>query len=176
MTETQENLLEKNTIDIVGDIDGETAFYVRKAIMRLMAKGCPPVEIYISSNGGSVDYGLDIYDMFKLYKGEKTGIVIGIASSMAAVILQACEKRKATAHADILIHHISKGDIKLDVLRDKTRLDEAIKSMEENQLFIYKILGVKTGKDIQAIKEECAKDESMTAEAALAFGLIDQII
>ena len=82
MTETQERLLDKNTVDVVGDIDGEMAFYVRKAIMRLMVKGCPPIEIYISSNGGSVDYGLDIYDMFKLYKGEKTGIVIGIASSM----------------------------------------------------------------------------------------------
>ena len=56
---------------------------------------------------------MDAYDMLKYYKGKKTGIVVGFAMSMAAILLQTCDERKAYRHAGILIHHIAQGSVEL---------------------------------------------------------------
>jgi len=175
MSSVQKNLLAKNTIVIQGKINGDTVFYVRDCCADLICRGSPEVLIMIFSGGGSVGAGLDVYDILKLYPGEKTAIVFGYARSMAAVILQACEKRYATRHAAIMIHHISSSDISLDTLRDKDRLVKFIASMEFEQEYLYKIFSEKTGKEVSVIREECAKDRDMPAEEALAFGLIDEI-
>lgn len=176
MNDLQAKLLDKNIIDVIGEVDRDMALYVREAIMNLIARECPPTNIYISSGGGDVDYGLDVYDTLMMYDGLKKGIVVGNASSMAAIILQACDKRVATKHATVLIHHISRGDISLDVLRDEEKLKDTVKSMEESQMYLYEILSGRTKKDTMVIKEECAKDKAMTAREALEFGLIDEIL
>lgn len=172
----QEGLLEQNIIAIGGNIDEDTAYYVREALLRFIGKGSPAIKVLITSNGGSFGIGLDIYDFLRTYPGETTAVVHCFASSMAAVILQGCKKRVALRHSHILIHHVSKENLSLDTLRDPKKLAEARKDLEESQAMIYKILAEKTHHTVKEIKVECAKDQEMSADEALRFGLIDEII
>lgn len=176
LTHTQEGLLDKNIIDINDETGKYIAMYLREALQRLRAKGSPDIEIHITSPGGDVEIGLDMYDFLCSYKGKKTAIVFAFAHSMAAVILQACEVRNCTRHAKILIHHITRNSISLTTLRNAKELKKAIADMEERQQRLYRILSERTSKTIPQIKKECEKEKPMNAEEALKFGLIDEII
>ena len=172
----QHELLAKNTIDLQGEVDSSMALYVRESLVRLSAKGSPDVKITITSTGGDVDCGLDIFDYIRLYPGKTTGVVVGYAKSMAAIILQACTHRTASAHSRILIHHISRNQLSLNVLRSRKELRALKSAMEKSQARLYEVLSGKTGKSIGQIKRECEKDNNMFAEEALSFGLIDEIV
>lgn len=176
LDQTQLELLNQSTIDLGGEVDEDMILYVREALLRLTVKGSPSITVLITSRGGSVEVGLDIYDALRLYTGEKTGIVLGFAKSMAVLILQACEKRKCMRHATLLIHHISRREVSLDILRDPIKLKEVRDDLEASQSRLYVILGARTCKTVDVIREECAKERDMTAEEALAFGLVDEVI
>jgi ATP-dependent Clp protease protease subunit len=176
LDEVQKGLLDQNIISIGGEIDVDTAMYVREAILRLVCKGSPPIKVLITSTGGSVRFGLDIYDALKYYAGEKTGVVSGIAHSMACVILQACQKRQCMRHSSVLIHHVSTTEMSLDAIRDKTEIAKIREDLEGDQARIYKILSKKTRKSVKKIRKECVKNKQMNSEKALKFGLIDEII
>jgi ATP-dependent Clp protease protease subunit len=172
----QLDLIRERVVDMSGEVDGDMARYTREALLRLKAEGSPDVEIRITSGGGHVEYGLDIYDMIRLYKGKTRGVVFGPAASMAAIILQGCVHRCAAVHSHILIHHISRGQITLDDLRSTTRIAKIRAEMEKHQQRLYQILSERTGKSIPHIRKVCAKDKNMTPAEAKAFGLIDEIL
>ncbi|MBU4082650.1 ATP-dependent Clp protease proteolytic subunit [Patescibacteria group bacterium] len=176
LDETQLRLLEKGIVDLSGEVDGDMAQYVREAIIRLITKDSPEIKILITSSGGAVDIGLDIYDALHAYQGRKTGIVYGYARSMAAVILQACDERQCACHAHIMIHHIYHKNVSLDILRSAKKLKEIKSEMEESQNKIYRILSKRSGKNENEIREKCVKEQEMSSEKALEFGLIDKII
>lgn len=163
-------------IDIVGEVNSKMFSYVRGAIMYLRSRGNPEVHVTITSPGGDVDAGLDIYDLFRLYEGKKIMTVHDKAASMGAMILQAGDVRQCALHAHVLIHHISRGNVTLDLLRSKKKLAEMIQSMEQSQRRLYAILSDRTGKTVPEIRRECAKDQFMDAEEARHFGLIDEIV
>lgn len=175
LDEVQKGLLDHGIIAIGGEVNGEMAKYVRESTLRLRAKGSPPIELHISSNGGGVDAGLAIYDLLIHYPGEITGIVYGYAKSMAAIILQACAHRWAAEHSQILIHHISRTEISLDTLRDPQKTTEAREDLEKKQSQLYRILTERTRRSLEEIKAECSKDREMTPEEAKEFRLIDEI-
>jgi len=77
--------LGRGIIDLQGDVDGKMIFYVREATTRLIAHDSPDITIHITSGGGSVDTGLDIYDFLQNYTGKITGKVFGYARSMAVL-------------------------------------------------------------------------------------------
>jgi ATP-dependent Clp protease protease subunit len=163
-------------IDIVGDVNTSMYGYVRTAVRYLRTQGSPDIDVLISSPGGSVDAGLDIYDELRLYRGEKTATVHDKAASMGALILQACDVRRCAKHSHVLIHHISTGRVTLDTLRSKKKLDDMRKNMESDQSRLDTILAERTGKTKVEIRRVCAKDEFMNADEALAFNLIDEIV
>ena len=163
-------------IDIVGDVESPMFAYVRSAVMFLRSRNAPDVQVFITSPGGNVDVGLDVYDLLRLYPGKKTATVYDKAASMGAMILQACDVRRSAKHSHILIHHISRGFISLDVLRSKKKSAEWREDMEKSQKRLYDILSERTGKTVSQIRAACAKDEFMTAQEALEFGLIDEIV
>ena len=176
LTKTQRRLLGRGIIELKGDIVPETAYYVRDAITLLVASGSPDIEVWITSGGGDVDVGLDIYDMLRLYSGKVTGKVIGYARSMAVVILQACDQRQCARHARILIHHIRQVEVSLDTMRDRKAMAGLIKESEQIQQRISRILANRTGRSIAEIRRACVREYDMFAQEAKKFGLIDRII
>ncbi|MBP9669428.1 MAG: ATP-dependent Clp protease proteolytic subunit [Candidatus Pacebacteria bacterium] len=164
------------TIVIDDDITRKVFEQVAGCMLHLIGKKSPPIKIIINSPGGEVDSGLDIYDLLRLYEGEKTGIVIDRAASMGAVILQACNVRACARHASILIHHVSRSNITLDQLRNPRKLKEVRDSMEKSQAKLYAILTDRTGQSVSRIRTVCALDKHMSAREALKFGLIDKIV
>ncbi len=176
LSDVQRGLLEKNTVDLQGEVDEQMVRYVREALLRLTVKGSPPITVFITSGGGSAGIGLDIYDDLMMYSGKKVGLVGGFARSMAAVILQACDLRLAMRNARLLIHHVSRREVSLDVLRNAKKVEKLRQDVERRQSSIDRILAQRTGKTVLAIRKQCEKDEDMRSEEALRFHLIDKIV
>ena|SRR3989344_1747473 len=172
----QLDLIKERVIDLSGEVDIEMAKFTREALLRLKAEGSPDIEVRITSGGGSVKRGLDTYDMLRMYEGKTRGIVFGEAASMAVVILQACTQRHAAKHSSVLIHHISAGQITLDDIRKHKRVAKIREDMERDQQRLYDILSKRTKKTVRLIRLTCAKDKPMTAEEALQFGLLDEVM
>ena len=177
LDQLQLDLLKQNILVIGGEIDWNAARYVREALLRCVAKGSPDIRVLITCEGGDLHIGLNIYDLLKSYEGYKTALVQGYAQSIAAVILQACEKRQSLPHSYIRIHHMhDKSGISLDILRDAEKLKAVCEDMEQCQAQLDRILTERTGKSIDEIRATCEKDEDMNAEEARDFGLIDEIV
>ena len=131
------------------------------------------VNLYINSPGGSVTAGLAIYDTMKFIKPDITTICMGMAASMAQVLLCAGTegKRFALPHSRIMMHQPSGGtqgqsaDIEI-YTREIIRIREVL----------YKIIGEHTGKDAKQIKKDADRDNYMTPEEAKAYGLIDKVL
>lgn len=170
------DLLEKRTIYLKGEVDSIMAAETGAAIVWLNAQDeTKEITIYIDSGGGNVSAGLDIYDAVKHSKAPTRGIVYRRANSMASVILQACNKRQAMKHSEILIHNVSIKPYKTHEFKEdylaKT-LAEIFKVHERNN----KILSERTGRTIEEVEKKCIEDILMTAGEAKEFGLIDEII
>lgn len=131
------------------------------------------ISFYINSPGGSVTAGMAIYDTMQFVKCDVTTICIGMAASMGAFLLAAGTKGKRLAlpHSEIMIHQPSGGaqgqcsDIKI-------RADLLLRTRET----LNKILAEHTGQSYETIDRDTERDNFMTAEQALEYGLIDRII
>ena len=131
------------------------------------------INLYINSPGGSVTAGLAIYDTMQYIKPQVSTICVGLAASMGAILLAggAKGKRLALPNAEIMIHQPLGGargqasDIEIqakNIIRTKERMN--------------KILASHTGQDFETIARDTDRDNYMTAEEALNYGLIDKII
>jgi ATP-dependent Clp protease protease subunit len=144
--------------------------------IRLEAAGSPEVIVTITSDGGNMLAGLDIYDMLRLYPGKTIGIVEGFARSAAPVILQACKVRQCSRHARILIHHLLQNELSLDTMRSPKKMEAVLARAEAEQLKLYHLLALHTGRSMPSIRKLCFQEYDMAADEALEFGLIDEII
>jgi ATP-dependent Clp protease, protease subunit len=163
-------------LGITGEINLGAYHSVMKSLAFLTSRGSPAVKLVLDSYGGEVTPGLDIYDAIRLYKGDVDGLVHRGAASMAAVILQGCKVRRCARHASILIHYVSRERVALDVLRRKNEREKMIAALEKRQKRIDLILAERTGKAVTIIRKVCRKNDWMTSEESLAFGLIDEIV
>lgn len=131
------------------------------------------IQLYINSPGGVVTSGMAIYDTMQYIKCDVSTICIGMAASMGAFLLAggAKGKRFALPNAEIMIHQPSGGakgqatDIQIvaeNILRTKKRLNE--------------ILAANTGKPYETVAADTERDNWMTAQEALDYGLIDSVI
>ena len=131
------------------------------------------IKLYINSPGGSVTAGMAIYDTMQYIKPDVSTICVGLAASMAAVLLAAGAKGKRLAlpNSEIMIHQVMGGmegqasDIKIRaerILRLKERLN--------------KILAASTDKDLKTVEKDTDRDYFMEAEEARKYGLIDKVI
>ena len=131
------------------------------------------ISLYINSPGGSVTAGMAIYDTMNYIKCDVSTICIGMAASMGAFLLSggAKGKRFALPNAEIMIHQPSGGakgqatDIKIvadNILKTKRKLNE--------------ILAANTGKPLDVIEIDTERDNYMSAQEAVEYGLIDSII
>ena len=134
------------------------------------------ISLYINSPGGSVTDGLAIIDTMNYIKCPVKTICLGLAASFGAVLLANGEKGKryATPNAEILIHQplIGGHGISGQTTDIKIHADQMIKTRER----LTKILAEKTGQPLEKVMEDTERDHYMTAEEALEYGLIDEIL
>ena len=167
---------EKRIIPITDEVGTKMLHCASEIIRRLLLSGAPDVNLYISSGGGDVTTGLDIFDLVSTYPGKTTGIVFSQAASMAAIILQACDLRLCTRHGQILIHHISRNRVSFDVLDDphgaKMRLLRL--DMRKRQKKINELLARRTQRPVDEVRKACKLDRFMDVDEAIKFGLVDR--
>ncbi len=167
-------LLKDRIVFVSGEIDDLMADLVVAQLIFLEAEDPDKdIAMYINSPGGSVSAGMAIYDTMQFVKCDVSTICIGMAASMGAFLLAAGAKGKRIAlpHSEIMIHQPlggAQGQCS-DVLIHAELLKRT-KSM------LNSILAEKTGQPLEVIERDTDRDNFMTAEQALAYGLIDKII
>ncbi len=167
-------LLKERVIFITGPIEDHMANLVVAQLLFLEAENPEKdINIYINSPGGSVTSGMSIYDTMSYIKPDISTLCIGQASSMGAILLTGGTKGKrfALPNSRIMIHQPLGGfqgqatDIEIhaqEILKIRTKLNE--------------ILSQHSGKDIDKVSQDTERDNFMSGEEAVKYGLIDKVI
>ena len=131
------------------------------------------IQMYINSPGGSVTAGMAIYDTMQYIKCDVSTICVGLAASMGAFLLSAGTKGKRIAlpNAEIMIHQPSAG-----TQGQITDMAIHLKRLETIKKRMNQIMADNTGHTLEEMTAACERDNFMTAEEAMAFGLIDKVI
>lgn len=131
------------------------------------------ISLYINSPGGSITAGMAIYDTMQYIRCDVSTICIGMAASMGAFLLAAGAKgkRRALPNGEILIHQ-PLGGARGQATEVAIHAEQLIKTREK----MNKILAERTGQTVEQIALDTERDHYMTAEEALKYGLIDEII
>ena len=131
------------------------------------------IHLYINSPGGSVTAGMAIFDTMNYIKCDVSTICIGMAASMGAFLLAggAKGKRFALPNAEIMIHQPLGG-----AQGQATEIEIAAKHILRTKEKLNSILAERTGQPLEVIEKDTDRDNYMTAEEAMAYGLIDQVI
>ena len=167
-------LLNDRIVFLGEEVNATTASLVVAQLLYLEAQDPDKdIQFYINSPGGSVTDGMAIYDTMQYVKCDVSTICIGMAASMGAFLLSsgAKGKRFALPNAEIMIHQPSagtQGQI-TDMAIDLKRLEIIKKRMN-------KILSENTGKPIEVVTADCERDNFMSADEAVEYGLIDKVI
>ena len=166
-------LLEDRIIFLDGEITSQTANLIIAQLIYLEGKD-PDKDImmYINSPGGSVVAGMAIYDTMNYIKCDVCTICVGMAASMAAILLSsgAKDKRFALPNSEVMIHQPLGGfqgqasDIKIHA-----------EHMMKTKKLINKILSQNTGMPLETIEKDTDRDNFMSADEAKKYGLIDKI-
>ena len=169
-------LLKDRIIFLSEDVNHVTASLVIAQMLFLESED-PDKEIsfYINSPGGSITDGMAIVDTMNYIKCPVSTICIGMAASMGSVLLAsgAKGKRYATPNSEILIHQpLISGGLAGQTTEIKIHADHMVKTREK----LNKLLSEKTGQSLEQIEKDTERDHYMTAEEALEYGLIDEII
>ena len=167
-------LLEDRIIFLGDAIDSAVANTVIAQLL-FLEKADPkkPITLYVNSPGGHVTAGLAIYDTMQYIKPDVITVCVGLAASMGSVILAggAKGKRYALKHSEVMIHQPLGG-----AEGQATDIRIAAEHIIRTGDVLYKILSDHTGQDIETIRKDCDRDNFMTAEQALKYGLIDKIL
>ena len=167
-------LLKERIVFLGDEVNSQTAGLVVAQILFLEAEDPEKdIHFYIDSPGGSVTDGCAIYDTMQYVKCDVSTICIGMAASMGAFLLAggAKGKRMILPNAEVMIHQPSGGtqgqatEIQIaaeHILRTKKRLNE--------------ILAANTGKPVEQVAEDTERDNWLSAEEALEYGLVDKIV
>lgn len=167
-------LLKERVIFVVGPVEDYMANLIVAQLLFLESENPEKdIGLYINSPGGSVSAGLAIYDTMQFIKPDVSTMCIGQAASMGAILLAGGTKGKryALPHSRIMIHQPLGGfqgqasDIELhakEILEVRDRLN--------------RILARHTGQDIKKIQQDTDRDNFMSGEAAVAYGIVDKVL
>lgn len=167
-------LLNDRIIFLSEEVNDTTAALVVAQMLYLEAQDPDKdIQFYINSPGGSVTSGMAIYDTMQYIKCDVSTICVGMAASMGAFLLAAGTKRKRIAlpNSEIMIHQPlggMQGQV-TDIQIHAQRLGEIKKKLNE-------ILAERTGKSYEEISRDTERDNFLTAQQALDYGLIDRVI
>ena len=167
------SLLNDRIVMLCDEVNDTTASLVVAQLLYLEAQDPDKdISLYINSPGGSVTAGMAIYDTMNYIKCDVSTICIGMAASMGAFLLSsgAKGKRYALPNAEIMIHQPSAG-----TQGQITDMAIHLKRLEIIKKRMNKILSENTGKPVETVTADCERDNFMTADEAVAYGLIDKV-
>ena len=169
-------LLKDRIIFLSEDVNNVSASLVVAQLLFLESED-PDKEIslYINSPGGSITDGMAIVDTINYIKCPVSTICVGMAASMGAVLLASGEKgrRFATPNSEILIHQpLISGGLSGQTTEIKIHADHMVRTREK----LNKLLSERTGQSLETIEKDTERDNYMSAEEALKYGLIDGIL
>ncbi|HZG87097.1 ATP-dependent Clp endopeptidase proteolytic subunit ClpP [Paenibacillus sp.] len=167
-------LLKDRIIFLGSGIDDDVANLVIAQLLFLAAEDPEKdIHLYINSPGGSVTAGMGIYDTMQYIKPDVSTICVGMAASMGSILLTAGAKGKryALPNSEVMIHQ-PLGGVRGQATDIKIHADWIIKTKQKlNQIYV-----THTGQPYEKIERDTDRDFFMSAEEALAYGLIDKVI
>ncbi len=167
-------LLNDRIIFLSEEVNDTTASLVVAQLLYLEAQDPDKdIQFYINSPGGSVTAGMAIYDTMRYIKCDVATICVGMAASMGAFLLSAGTKgkRMALPNAEIMIHQPSAGT--QGQITDMAIHMKRLQTIKER---MNRILAENTGKPLEEVTAACERDNFMTADEALEFGLVDRVL
>ena len=167
-------LLNDRIVMLCDEVNDTTASLVVAQLLYLEGQDNEKdIHLYINSPGGSITSGMAIYDTMNYIKCDVSTICIGMAASMGAFLLSsgAKGKRMALPNAEVMIHQPSSGT-KGQVTDMKIHTDWVLRTKEK----LNRIMSQQTGQPYEVIERDTDRDNFMTAQQALEYGLIDKII
>ena len=166
-------LLKDRIIFISGEIDDDLANAVIGELLFLDSKSNDDISLYINSPGGSITAGMAIYDTMNFIKSDVSTICVGMAASMASVLLAsgAKDKRYILPNGEVMIHQ-PLGGVNGQATEIKIVADRIIYLRNKLNL----ILADKTKNDIKKIEKDTERDYYLTANESLKYGLVDKIL
>ena len=167
-------LLNDRIIFLSEEVNDTTASLIVAQLLYLEAQDPDKdIQFYINSPGGSVTAGMAIYDTMQYIKCDVATICVGMAASMGAFLLSAGTKgkRMALPNAEIMIHQPSAG-----TQGQITDMAIHLKRLETIKARMNRIMAENTGKSIEEVTAACERDNFMSSEEAMAFGLIDRVL
>lgn len=165
-------LLQDRIILLVGEIDDHMSSLLISQLLYLDSVNHEDIDIYISSPGGSITAGLGVYDTFHHIRSKVNTIVVGMAASMAAFLLASgTGKRYALPHAEIMIHQPYGG--MQGVVSD---IDIQAKRLLKTKALMNELLAELTQQSVERIAHDTERDYYMSANEALEYHIIDEIL
>ena len=155
-------------------IDNDVANIIQAQLLFLASNdGDSDISMYINSPGGVVTSGLGIYDTIQLIQPDVATICVGLAASMASVLLcaGAAGKRAALPHSRVMIHQPLGG-----AQGQASDIEIAAREIQKTKTELYTIMAEHTGKTVEEICADSDRDFWMTSSEALEYGMIDKIL
>lgn len=167
-------LLKDRIIMLSGPIEDDMANSIVAQLLFLDAQdSTKDIYLYINSPGGVVTSGMAIYDTMNFIKSDVQTIVIGMAASMASVLVSSGTKGKrfGLPHSQVLIHQPSGG-----AQGQQTEIEIAATEILKTRKMINQILADNSGQPIEKINKDTERDHYLTAQEAVDYGLLDGIM
>lgn len=166
-------LLKDRIVFLNGEINDDTANAIIGQLLFLDSKSHEDIFLYINSPGGSITSGMAIYDTINYIKSDVSTICIGMAASMASIILASGTKSKRyiLPNSEVMIHQ-PLGGVSGQATEIKIVADRIIYLRNK----LNQLLADKTKKDIKSIEKDTERDYYLTAQEALEYGLVDKIL
>lgn len=167
-------LLEDRIIFLGSGIDDSVANTVIAQLLFLAKQDSKAdITMYVQSPGGHVTAGLAIYDTMQHIKPDVSVVCIGLAASMGSIILAGGTKGKRyiLPHSEVMIHQPLGG-----MEGQATDMKIAARHIERIEEVLYEILAKHTGQPIDKIRQDCDRDNFMSAQEALEYGLVDKVL
>jgi len=166
-------LLRDRVVFMIGPVNDQTANLVVAQLLFLESENPDKdISLYINSPGGSVYSGMAIYDTMQFVKPDVSTICVGMAASMGAFLLAAGAKGKryALPNSRIMIHQPSSG-----AQGQASDIEIAAREILDVRTRLNRILAERTGQPIERIEKDTDRDNFMSAEDAVSYGIIDRI-
>ena len=167
-------LLKERVVFIVGPVEDYMANLVVAQLLFLESENPDKdISIYINSPGGAVSAGMAIYDTMQFTKPDISTLCVGQAASMGALLLTGGTKGKryVLPHSRVMIHQ-PLGGFQGQATDIDIHAREILKTREQ----LNEVMAKHTGQPVEKIREDTERDNFMSAEASVAYGLVDQII